>query len=277
MQYQRFIRIFIIFGIGIFFIHKFLFHFWSLSSSFITTNNCLKSLIESDNFICESDNLWNERKILYEIQDKLNMDKLPNSKYFFTNWEPNFHCSHAQRVGKMGVGGKWVCDLFRLKSRSDCLIYSTGSEGEFSFEIQMKQFLPNCEIHTFDMSLYKCPNDVCIFHQIILGNGIFPQGSKTWQMIIEELGHKNRLIDLFQINIEGFVYNFIPSIFKLSNNSFPRQILVEMHSNNIPSTREFLELLRRNNYVIFNKEPNLVTGPEYFDFTFLKLNSQFFQ
>jgi hypothetical protein len=233
--------------------------------------------MESDNFICESDDLWNERKILYQIQDKLNMQKLLSSQFFLTNWEPNFHCSHARRIGTMGDGGKWVCDLFRLKTRSNCLIYSAGSAGEFSFETQMKRFLPNCEIHTFDTTLYECPKNVCVFHQIILGNGTFPAGSKTWQMIIEDLGHRNRLIDVFKIDIEGGEYSFFPSIFKTRHNSFPRQILVEFHPRNREEIHAFFELLRSNNYVIFNKEPNLLAGPSFFEYTFLKLNSQFFQ
>src|SRR5690348_9772251 len=101
--------LFIFIVISIFLIYQFQSYFWSLSS-FIKTNNCLQSSIESDNFICESDELWNERKLLYRIQDKLNMQKLPSSPFFLSNWEPNFHCSHAHRIGRMGDGGKWVCD-----------------------------------------------------------------------------------------------------------------------------------------------------------------------
>jgi hypothetical protein len=276
MQYQPCIRIFILLTIGILLIYKFRSYSWSLLS-FIKINRCSKSLIESDNFICESDDLWNERKILYQIQDKLNMQKLSSSKFFLTNWEPNFHCSHARRIGKMGDGGKWVCDLFRLKTRSNCLIYSAGSKGDFSFEKHLKNYLPNCEIHTFDMKLYKCPNNVCVFHQIILGNGTFPQGSKTWEMIIENLGHENRLIDIFKIDIEGGEYTVFPSIFQSSKNSFPRQILAEVHPRHTQTMHALFELLRTNNYVIFNREPNLLAGLRYFEYTFLKLHSRFFQ
>jgi hypothetical protein len=177
----------------------------------------------------------------------------------------------------MGDGGKWICDLFRLKTRPDCLIYSAGSKGDFSFETQMKQYLPNCEMHTFDVNSYKCPNGVCVFHQIKLGNGTFPQGSKSWQMIIEDLGHENRLIDVLKIDIEGGEYVFFPSIFKTSKNSFPRQILAEIHPRHTHEMHALFELLRTNNYVIFNKEPNLLAGPKFFEYAFLKLNSQFFQ
>ncbi|CAF5157758.1 unnamed protein product, partial [Rotaria sp. Silwood1] len=64
------------------------------------------------------------------------MVKRTHHIFFLSNWEPNFHCSHASRIGNMGDGGKWVCDLYRLKSRRDCLIYSAGSHGTFSFETE---------------------------------------------------------------------------------------------------------------------------------------------
>ncbi|CAM4849154.1 unnamed protein product, partial [Rotaria magnacalcarata] len=105
-------------------------------------NDCRLSLIESDNFICESDAFWNERKTVYQTQDKENMMKRSHNIFFLSNWEPNFHCSHARRIGEMGDGGKWVCDLYRLKARPNCLIYSAGSNGDFSFEVHMKKVMP---------------------------------------------------------------------------------------------------------------------------------------
>ncbi|CAF3100695.1 unnamed protein product, partial [Rotaria sp. Silwood2] len=111
--------------------------FWNGKSypqiSLILMNDCHLSLIESDHFICESNHVWNERKNVYQIQDKKNMMKFTSNLFFLSNWEPNFHCSHARRIGKMGDGGKWVCDPYRLKSRLDCLIYSAGSKRDFSF------------------------------------------------------------------------------------------------------------------------------------------------
>ncbi len=279
MQYQLLIRSssFIIIAIIIIFLYKLQLHTWSSLSFLTTKKNCVKSMLESDDFICESDELWNERKILYRIQDELNMKKLPSSPYFLKNWEPNFHCSHARRIGRMGDGGKWVCDLFRLQNHSNCLVYSAGSSGDFSFEIEMKKYLPNCEIHTFDVKLYKCPTDICIFHQLILGDGISRNRSKTWQMIIKELGHEKRSIDVFKIDIEGGEFNFFPSIFQSSKTSYPRQILVEIHPKTDPDTHGLFELLRANNYVIFSKEPNIILRASLFEYAFLKLNDQFFK
>jgi hypothetical protein len=276
MRYQFWIQSFVILVIVIFFLYKIQSCHWSLSS-FLKSNDCIKSLRESDDFICESEELWYERKELYRIQDELNMKKLPSSPFFLKNWEPNFHCSHARRIGVMGDGGKWVCDLFRLRARSNCLLYSAGSKNDFSFEIEMKNNLPNCEIHTFDVNLYECPKNVCVFHQLRLGNGKSLNTSKTWQMIIKQLEHQNRVIDILKIDIEGGEFEFFPTIFQFSDKFYPQQILVEVHPKQTMETHYFFELLRKNNYVIFNKEPNLLVRGTLFEYAFLKLNPRFFE
>lgn len=277
MQNQLFFRILIILIVVICLLYIFQSHI-GLSSSFaVLINNCAKSYHESDGLICESNELWNERKILYQIQDKLNLRKLPSSPYFLKNWEPNFHCSHARRIGKMGDGGKWICDLFQLRSRPNCLVYSAGSHGDFSFEMDLKNYLPNCEIHTFDMNLYRCPKNVCVFHKVRLGNGQPASISQSWPMIVENLGHKGRRIDVFKIDVEGGEFQFFPTIFQSSNHSHPQQILVEIHPKTVEGTHSLFELLRKNNYAIFSKDPNIVSRATLFEYAFLKLNSQFFE
>jgi hypothetical protein len=52
---------------------------------------------------------------------------------------------------------------------------------------------------------------------------------------------------------------------------------VEVHPQAAQTIHGFFELLRANNYVIFNKEPNIPAGPKFFEYTFLKLNSRFLQ
>ncbi|CAF2874970.1 unnamed protein product [Rotaria sp. Silwood2] len=255
--------------------------FWGEQScskiSSIFSGNCHLSLSESDDFICEPDNVWNERKNVYRAQDKENMMKRQSNIFFLTNWEPNFHCSHARRVGRMGDGGKWVCDPYRLKSRLDCLVYSVGSNGDFSFEVDMKKTMPHCEIHTFDQNRYVCPKDICIFHQITFGNGTHPPGSKSWTTIIQELNHVQRKINVLKIDIEGGEYFFFPLLMQASANSLPQQILVELHPIDPNMIHGFFELLRERHYVIFNKEPNLIAGHRYFEYAFLKLNPLFFK
>ena len=274
--YSLFIRIGLLVFPGVCLLWYFRSHISSIPARLLT-NDCAKSLRESDQFICEPDQLWEERKHLYRQQDKENMVKRADRIFFLSNWEPNFHCSHAARVGRMGDGGKWVCDLFRLGSRPKCLVYSAGSNGDFSFETAMKKAVPNCEIHTFDTNLFKCPANVCIFHQMRLGDGKTPPSSKSWSKIIEELGHRNRTVDVFKIDVEGGEFDLFPALFTAEASSLPQQVLVEIHPAEPARLHSFFELFRANQYVIFNKEPNLIAGPRFMEYTFLRLNAKFFE
>ena len=238
--------------------------------------DCKQSLTESDGFFCEPDLYWNERKRIFHYQDQLNMIRDSDVYFFSTNWEPTFHCTYAQRIGAKGDGGKWVCDPDQLKLRHDCLVYSVGSNGDFSFETEMKKFMPHCEIHTFDKRLYSCPNNTCTFHAVTFGDEIEPKESKRWQTIVQELNHTNRFIDILKIDIEGGEYLFFPQILNSTTIGLPRQILVELHPVNVSMVHNFFDQMRQRNYVIIFKENNIVAGPYFFEYGFLKLNTRFF-
>ena len=254
---------------------------WTYQSFFKPTVSpniidCKQSLIESDGFFCEPPVFWNERKRLHRLQDKLNIIRSPSDFFFSTNWKPTFHCSYPARTGAEGDGGKWICDLCRLTLQQDCLIYSVGSNGEFSFETDIKKSKPQCEIHTFDRNLYECPKDICTFHQVTFGDGIKPANSKNWQTILHELNHTNRFIDILKIDIEGTEYTFFPQILNNKKIALPRQILVELHPTNVSIIHDFFDDMRNHHYTIFIKEQNLIAGPYFFEFGFLKLNPRFF-
>ncbi|CAF5097666.1 unnamed protein product, partial [Rotaria sp. Silwood1] len=140
----------------------------SLSSSGeLSPNQCQLSMKESDDWFCELDSDWKRRKILHHIQDKRNRASNKRRTFFQNNWEPTIQCEFERRVGNIGDGGKWVCDIHRFGSMNttNILVYSLGSNGDFSFERAIKELFRNAEIHTFDKRLYRCPENVCTFHQ----------------------------------------------------------------------------------------------------------------
>ncbi|CAF1437917.1 unnamed protein product [Didymodactylos carnosus] len=234
--------------------------------------NCQLSNKESGNFFCEQDGLWNRRKQIYHIQRQRNEMKTKNNLFFSTNYEPTFHCSFERRFGAIGDGGKWICDSYRFDTKSTCLIYSFGSNNDFTFEIDLKDSLPNCDIHTFDLNKYECPDQICTFHQLKLGNGI-DKHTKTLGMIMDELDHAKYELDILKIDIEGGEYSVFPSMF--NDKIYPRQIQVEIHHKNVKATHELFDLFAENGYVIFHKEPNLL-NTKIFEFALLRLNQQFF-
>ena len=96
-------------------------------------------------------------------------------------------------------------------------------------------------------------------------------------MIIDQLGHGNRLVDVFKIDIESGEYDFFASLFTAKASSFPRQVLVEIHPRDPKQIHYFFESFRANQYVIFSKEPNLIAGPTFFEYAFLRLGAAFFE
>jgi hypothetical protein len=248
---------------------------------------CELSSAESNDFFCETDADWYRRKELFYFQH--NRNRFLDSTYMFfqDNYEPTFSCRFEQRLGINGDGGKWICDVYRLKQLKSCLIYSLGSNGEFSFENETKRVLPNCDIHTFDMKQFNC-TDICTFHKVKIGNG--SSETKTLRMIMSELQHSGRHIDILKTDVEGSEYEFFEDLFNttdhLSDNI--RQILVEIHLSSIikvvnnvtiydyKKIHRLFQLFHDKHFVIFHKEVNLYNPHRAFEFSLIRLNEKFF-
>ena len=258
--------------------------------------SCWQSLSESDGWFCEYDNDWKRRKRVHQFQDKRNRNDESISAFFEKNWEPTLHCAFEQRLGKAGEGGKWVCDINNIETTNYVpLIYSLGSNGDFTFEKDLKHLLPTAEIHIFDTGSYTCPADVCTYHQIAVGNKMI-NGRKSLREVMEEFGHLKRRIDILKVDIEGNEYKMLEEYFQSSqdtstdpNNkqnaakvSYIRQILMKIHLSNengnnaAVQVHGLFELLRSNYYVIFHKEINPVNSSNTAEYGFLRLNRIFF-
>jgi hypothetical protein len=77
-----------------------------------------------------------------------------------------FSCPRLDKVGGLGDGPKWTCDIDRVggqairRKQADpdaphkhCLIYSIGSNGDYQWEDAVQETLSSaggCEIHIFD-------------------------------------------------------------------------------------------------------------------------------
>ena len=171
--------------------------------------------------------------------------KFPAQWNFF-NWDRYFNCPHLQKVGGLGGGPKWTCDVERLravvqrrrrqqqqqqqqqdekKKKNHCLVYSIGSRGNFRWELGLVDALgaDTCEIHVFDFGDYERPELVAKnihFHQWGLGSSYSPdyrrraiergQPFLPFSEIQLRLGHQNRTIDLFKIDCESCEWYVCP-------------------------------------------------------------------
>lgn len=198
-------------------------------------------------------------------------------------YEPDFVCQHERRIGRLGDGGKWVCDPHRIAVQDECLVYSVGSHNDFSFEeAVIRDIGQHCEIHTFDLidyaegaidvgdRFYEGVNKPAVnFHQVGIGSDKPPK-FKSLQTIVSELGHEGRTIDIFKIDCEGCEWETFASWFDA--NVMLRQIQVEVHGADVQKTPQFFDRLYEENYVITHKEPNIAYGGGYaLEFAFLKL------
>jgi hypothetical protein len=216
------------------------------------------------------------------------MDQIEKSSFWYgENFQIEFHCPYAQRLptDSMADGPKWVCDPHRLRSKSDCLVYSVGSNGKPEFEKAVKEGIgSNCEIHTFDMKRYNKRNGdfasalegYATFHHWGLGTEEEAQQNpnrfKTLDQTIHELGHTNRTIDVFKIDCEWCEWFTFRQWLKHDL----RQILVETHNAPMPNIKDFFFELHDAGYVVFSKEANYQNGGKSVEYGLLKLSTDFF-
>ena len=232
-----------------------------------------------------------------------------HSNWFWANqFEPEFTCPHEFRLGKLGDGGKWICDPHRIPSDS-CLIYSVGSSGTFEFEANaLKQISKNCEIHTFDIFkskkslrfaeeadrvnalIYETKEErirhnnnerstVGVhFHHWGLGTP-FPKlpNKKRFKEIMVALHHENRTIDIMKIDCEKCEYNqfgqWLSDWEELGMTV--RQVQLEIHNSDLPGVVNLMKAFQKAGYVMFHKEANYLNEGKAIEAAFLLLSTDF--
>ena len=184
---------------------------------------------------------------------------LMGQAFFQRNWEPSYSCSVHMRMGCPGDGGKWICDPhIHLQQSNRCVVYSFGSNNDFSFETAVHIFNPTCELHTFDPTVLH-PSLLPPFvryHTWGLGSSAAPYNF-TLSDVMRELGHT--YVNVLKIDCEGCELDFSPTI--EMHPATVGQIQVEVHWDSRPSwsadVHALFKFLHREGFVIFSKEPNI--------------------
>ncbi|CAE8607760.1 unnamed protein product [Polarella glacialis] len=160
-----------------------------------------------------------------------------------------------------GDGGRWVCDPVGIAKAAEdvsgpgCLIYSIGSDGEFSFEKAIHDQISNkCEIHTFDRN----PNEFYLRpeynpgypHERVPSFVNYHIGelsrSKNLAQLVKDLGHNGRTIEILKIDCEGCEHDTYKEW--LDADVDVRQILGEFHGYTEQFSRFFIE----KGYAVFH-------------------------
>lgn len=243
-------------------------------------------------------------------------DDTAAAAWLMLNVHPFFTCPNLRRLGGHGDGAKWTCDPHRLVQQTDCLVYSIGSSGSYTFEDSIGSYTGHqCEIHVFDPEpSYARVNDTIHrnvhYHAWALQSSMVQKQNTKRKYkgqleymniyeIIQQLGHENRRIDILKIDCELCEWTTYPDwLFTSqshgsSNNSNMnhsttphadiRQILIETHG--LPNKDNvgpyaFFNAMIENHYVLFSKEANTHPGARphglFYEWSWLKLHPNFF-
>ncbi len=219
--------------------------------------------------------------------------------WYQMNYEPNFSCPFEMRVGDPmnGDGGKWVCDVHRIKklaherkakdpTHPGCVIYSVGSNGDFTFELGMQKEVGEgtCEYHIFDMGDYasNVPPRLkrAFYHRWGLEEHNASRPSDMFHSLVDTvkmLGHENLdVIDVFKIDCEkcewktyaDWLSDDIPLL---------HQILVEVHHAPKDKVLDFFDSIERAGYLRFHKEPNIQFDAGCIEYAFVKVDKIFME
>lgn len=240
--------------------------------------------------LCEID-LHRQNKLK---QINLNHDLLSYNKFSpvyakeFENLQNQFHefiqdpdnsiCKEMKRFGghynpkcKYTDGAKFVCmdELLRDIENNECLIYSFGIGGDWTFEDMMDGI--GCKVYAFDPTVNDKRNrgNNIIFEKIGVAAEPEEQNQiKTLNTILNQNGHTSTKISYLKMDIEGAEVNGLPSWFNSGALKHVRQIGFEFHltnsrngyTNDLATTIRFLETLKllyfEGNYRLISYDPN---------------------
>lgn len=153
----------------------------------------------------------------------------------FDLFDPFLTCPDGRppiRFGKSGEGGKLLCS--DVLAARDCVVYSLGSNGDFSFEEDVLA-RTTCTVVTFDCT--SVARSVGARHKFVgkcLGSEMRmaadPASWITLEAAMESMGHVK--LSLLKIDVEGAEFDVL-SAWALDSLSLPRHIAMELHYDDL--------------------------------------------
>jgi len=225
---------------------------------------------------------------------------IPQGVYMW-DWFPATHtCTTRERVGRVGDGGKWMCDIEALRAKTrggdNCVVYSYGVRDDVSFETELVR-RTGCTVHAFDPTVPGLPVEGTTakhitFHKQALSGKSGPTkdflNTEGLADTMARLGHS--YLDILKVDIEGAEWDVFKSILggDSPRGSLPRlpvgQLLIELHFHNASATFDFFRNMHRDGFRVFSQETNfhpcVAPGnkkPVAVEFSFLRPDSQALQ
>ena len=197
---------------------------------------------------------------------------IPKGMYLWDWFSPTAPCGAKERVGAIGDGGKWVCELARYAPAplgaapppAPCTVYSFGVRDDSSFEAELHA-RTRCHIHAFDMTVGGVAGAAAglprvAFSRVGLGGWPgAPADTAPLQQLMAERGHA--FIDILKIDVEYAEVRAIPALLDaLPRGAAPpfEQLLLEVHhwDDDLPALWTLFEALAARGVVPFMSESN---------------------
>jgi len=211
----------------------------------------------------------------------LNVKQLEQQYFWHLLW-PVADCTRKDRIGKVGEGGKWICNSYKITK--PCTIYSFGAEDDVNFEKLWTYPFFGCKVVIFDpiASVIKYLKPLLTPNMTLESIGLGPIGGTLdqpdWGMLGKNvitqslanitqrvgLGDSTQL-NVLKIDIEGSETFAIPYLLLKEEPEFDAlhvgQILLEFHHGignftSIINIINVVKLLAKKEYFIFNMETN---------------------
>ncbi|KAJ7166415.1 methyltransferase domain-containing protein [Mycena crocata] len=231
------------------------------------------------------------------------IESFPVHGEFYTIWDffpPAYQCPHrVQRVGTLGDGGKYLCGMPRIATKKSCVVYSFGINGESSFEADILNRAPGCQVYGYDFSVTSFGPEIAKNPRLASRGHFFSYalGSKdmhgpaddpptyTLHSLMKRNGHT--FIDILKIDIEGSEFESLKAFFNAFATSgvLPLgQLQLEIHLAGQTKYRKFSgflewwEQLEKMGLRPFFSEPNLVymniiqgSKPDLVEYSFMNI------
>ncbi|KAK3242070.1 hypothetical protein CYMTET_48214 [Cymbomonas tetramitiformis] len=186
--------------------------------------------------------------------------------YLWDYFTPAYNCPNRERIGRLGDGGKWICDLPRLMQDGACTVFSFGARDDVSFELELASST-KCQIEVHDptvggLSSNAVDNPQLRFHK----KAIAADRTTSPFLVSGSLGDAMALlgvsfIDVLKVDVEGSEWEVFESLLADPSKDFPvGQLLIELHLDDGMELRQvvdFFSRLEQRGFRIFMNEVNL--------------------
>jgi len=203
---------------------------------------------------------------------------------------PDWHCPYAERLGRAGDGGKWVCNYEEFITTKDCVVYSLGLFNNDEFERSIHEAAPQCDIHSYDPTkrvMTEFHMDEVLdaygahFHHVgITGNGnpINIEGDDVPTMTLKQAMEKNdhTQLSILKVDIEFSEWDLFDQMLcdlnEPSCQPLPTDlVLLELHFRSAAEVVSLFEKMAQHGFGIFEMEPNPIAYPLATEYAFVRV------